>query len=161
MNSHFLFILLSVSILIAGQSPALAGNAADGKEKTEQKKTEEPEVSKYAKTFSAEKGCVSAKGPFLSLHKADGKLYVEMPRRYLGRELLMAATVTGTSDTDVATIGYKARDPLHVHFVMRDSSIFLERVTVLPDLETPDAANGMNTGLTHLEPVLWGGGAIL
>lgn len=151
------FIILPLCVLLTGRIPVRADDDSPEKEKTEQSDPGTPEGSKYARTFSSEKGCVSAKGPFLSLHKTDGKLYIEIPRRYLGRELLLAATVTGTSDTDVATIGYKARDPLHAHFVMRDSSIFLERVTVLPDLENQDSANDRNASLTHLEPVLWGG----
>lgn len=61
------------------------------------------------------------------MHKVGGKLYIEVPRTYLGRELLIAATVTGTSDTDVATIGYKARAPFYGRFIERDSTIFLEK----------------------------------
>lgn len=153
MNCRYLLIL-SACLAFAGLYPVRAEDSTSEKPETEQN---DSGISKYARTFSAEKGCLSATGPFLTLHKTDGKLYIEIPRRYLGRELLIAATVTGTSDTDVATIGYKARDPLHGHFVLRDSSIFLERVTVLPDLEKPGQQNDRNTSLTHLDPVLWGG----
>ena len=93
---------------MAGQSPVWAKKRSKKKDKTEQTENSKPKVSKYKKTFSTEKGCVTAQGPFLTLHKVGGKLYIEIPRKYLGRELLIAATVTGTSDTDVATIGYKA-----------------------------------------------------
>ena len=104
MNCRF-FAILMVSLLLVGQSPAWAKKRSKKKDKTEQSEAQKPKASKYAKTFSAEKGCVTAQGSFLTLHKVNGKLYVEIPRQFLGRELLIAATVTGTSDTDVATIG--------------------------------------------------------
>ena len=142
---------------MAGQSPVWAKKRSKKKDKTEQTETSKPKVSKYKKTFSTEKGCVTAQGPFLTLHKVGGKLYIEIPRKYLGRELLIAATVTGTSDTDVATIGYKAQDPFHGRFVERDSSIYLEKIAVLPDLDVPDSLNDRNLRLANLEPTVWGG----
>ena len=163
MNRRFFAILtvLTACFLFVGLSPTWAKKRAKKKDKTEQSEAQKPKPSKYAKTFSTEKGCVSAKGPFLTLHKVDGKLYIEVPRTYLGRELLIAATVTGTSDTDVATIGYKARDPFHGRFIERDSTIFLEKIAVLPDLELPDSTNDRNLPLTNLAPTVWGGENIL
>lgn len=156
MNCRF-FAILIASLLLVGQTPVSAQKRSRKKDKTEQSDTLKTKPSKYDKTFSAGKGCVSAKGEFLSLHKVGAKLYMEIPRQYLGRELLIAATVTATSDTDVATIGYKARDPLHGRFVERDSTIFLEKIAVLPDLDVPDAANDRNLPLANLSPSVWGG----
>lgn len=155
MNCRF-FAILMVSFLLVGQSPAWAKKRSKKKDKTEQSEAQKPKASKYTKTFSAEKGCVTAQGSFLTLHKVNGKLYVEIPRQFLGRELLIAATVTGTSDTDVATIGYKARAPFHGRFIERDSTIFLEKIAVLPDLEHPDSTNDRNLPLTNLAPTVWG-----
>lgn len=156
MNRRIL-VIWACSLLLAGYAlPASAAfSAKKKKSKTEQ--AEKPKPSKYKTTFSAEKGCVTASSSFLTLHKVNGKLYIEIPRQYLGREVLIAATVTGTSDSDVATIGYKARQPLHGRFVERDSSIFLERISVLPDLAQADSLNRRNIHLTHLNPVVWGG----
>lgn len=156
MNYRF-FTLLIVCFLLVGQSPAWAKKRSRKKDRTEQADSSKVKPSKYRKTFSAAKGCVTAQGPFLTLHKVSGKLYIEVPREYLGRELLIAATVTGTSDTDVATIGYKARVPFHGRFIERDSSIFLEKIAVLPDLESPDSTNDRNLPLTNLAPTVWGG----
>lgn len=114
-----------------------------------------PKATKYQKTFAKDK-VSSAEGPFISLRKVGEKLYIEMPRKNLGREMLIAATVTTTSNPDVATLGYKARKPLHCRFVERDSSIFLEKVTILPDFDENDPS-GKNVRLVSRDAVVWGG----
>ena len=93
MNRRIL-VIWACSLLLAGYAlPASAAFSAKKKKgKTEQ--AEKPKPSKYKTTFSAEKGCVTASSSFLILHKVNGKLYIEIPRQYLGREVLIAATVT-------------------------------------------------------------------
>lgn len=99
-------------------------------------------VSKYERTFIKDKKCVSARaeGGFMALHKSKGKIYAELRKEYLGREVLIASTVTGSSATDLAAIGYKPTAPMHVRFVLADSTIQLCDVNVLPDFNTEDAA---------------------
>lgn len=143
-------VLSSIDFASAKQTPKKGKKAA-----TEQNST--PKESKYKKTFSSKSGCVSAEGEFITLHKVDSKLYLEIPRENLGSEVLIAATVTGTSDSDVATIGYKARQPLYGRFVARDSSVFLERIAVLPDFNPADTAGAENIRLMNLDPVVAGG----
>lgn len=125
--------------------------------KTTTEQTTTPAPSKYQRTFSEKRGCVSARGAFLSLHKVGAKLYIEIPNDYLEREVLIAATVTGTSDSDVATLGAKARKPLYGRFVRRDSSIFLERITVLPEYRRDDSLSLKNIRQTNLNTVIGGG----
>ena len=94
-------------------------------------------TSKYEKTFIKDKTCVTAKcdGGFMTVHKAKGKLYLELPVKYLGREMLIASTVTESSAADLASIGYKPTPPLHVKFTKVDSTVFMREVTVLPDYD--------------------------
>lgn len=162
MANFRLTILFFLSFTLLNYSSSLAGQPQKrSKGKIEQANTPRPKESKYKKTFSPGNGCVSARGSFLSLHKAGGKLYIEIPRKYLNREVLIAATVTGSSDSDVATIGYKARQPFHGRFTERDSCIFLERITVLPDSDSSDPGCERNIRLTNLNPVVGGGGKIV
>ena len=58
----------------------------------------------------------------------DGKLYFEIPMKYLGREMLFASTLTSTSSNDFCDVGYKQNDPLHVRFTKIDSTIYLNEV---------------------------------
>ena len=68
------------------------------------------------------------KSNFITLHKVDGKLYFEIPMKYLGREMLFASTLTSTSSNDFCDVGYKQNDPLHVRFTKIDSTIYLNEV---------------------------------
>lgn len=73
---------LCVLLLAAGLLIAPASGAAASKSKKKKSKTEEvakPKVDKYTKMFVNDKSCLTAKGPFLTLHKLKGKLYVEVP----------------------------------------------------------------------------------
>ncbi|HAP18214.1 MAG TPA: hypothetical protein DCR38_10705, partial [Butyricimonas virosa] len=83
--------------------------------------------SAYDKLFQKE-SCETVKSNFITLHKVDGKLYFEIPMKYLGREMLFASTLTSTSSNDFCDVGYKQNDPLHVRFTKIDSTIYLNEV---------------------------------
>ncbi|HJF69662.1 MAG TPA: zinc-dependent metalloprotease [Butyricimonas virosa] len=83
--------------------------------------------SAYDKLFQ-KKSCETVKSNFITLHKVDGKLYFEIPVKYLGREMLFASTLTSTSSNDFCDVGYKQNDPLHVRFTKIDSTIYLNEV---------------------------------
>ena len=70
----------------------------------------------------------TAVGDFMTLHKIGGKLYVEIPLKYCGRDLLIASTTAESSNSRLATVGHKINDPMHVRFVKMDSSMILESV---------------------------------
>ena len=117
---------LCVLLLAAGLLIAPASGAAASKSKKKKSKTEEvakPKVDKYTKMFVNDKSCLTAKGPFLTLHKLKGKLYVEVPLKTIGREMLIASTISEASDTNLGTIGYKPTDPIHVKFTRIDTTI--------------------------------------
>ena len=157
-----LTILFLLSFTISDYSFSFAKQPQKkSKGKTEQTDTPKAKESKYQKTFSPQNGCISVRSSFLSLHKVGRKLYIEFPKPYLNREILIAATVTGSSDNDVATIGYKAREPFHGRFTERDSCIFLERISVLPDSNLSSPGHEHNIRLANLNPVVWGGGIVL
>ncbi|WP_255469380.1 zinc-dependent metalloprotease [Butyricimonas hominis] len=114
-----------VSALLSGLFLLSFGemNAADRKKKEK----EVVKTSKYDKLVQ-KAGRVTAKGDFISLHKVGGKLYIELPVVYLGRDMLLASTLTSASDNLLCEVGYKPEDPLHVKFTRTDSSIYLRRV---------------------------------
>ena len=113
-------------------------------------------TSKYVKMFVQDKTCVTAKcaDGFLTLHKAKGKLYLEFPLKYMGREMLIASTITESSAADLASIGYKPVPPLHVRFSKVDSTIFMKEVTVLPDFDPENKAMARAVELTGMDPIL-------
>ena len=82
----------------------------------------EKKQSKYAKFFENKK-YDAAKGKFISLYKTDGKVYFELPLKYLGREMLLGATISSVSDPTYLNVGLKNSTPLYLRFEQQDSSI--------------------------------------
>ncbi len=91
---------------------------------------EEPKLGNYEKLFK-DKTVVTTKNDFVTAHKIDGKLYFEMPRDILGREMLLAVTPDRTDDNTVSTIGLKQAPPLHIRFVLSDSVVYMQEVNTL------------------------------
>ena len=55
---------------------------------------------------------VSAKGDFLTLHKTDNKLYVELPVKTIGKEILVAVTLSSISNPQLGMVGFKNSNPV-------------------------------------------------
>ena len=96
---------------------------------TETKKEPTKRQSKYDKLVK-NKSCETARGEFVTLHKLDGKVYFEFPVKYLGREMLLASTISEARDNNLCAIGYKPKDPMHIKFTKTDSTIFMREVNV-------------------------------
>ena len=81
------WITLSMVMLFVLPCPELTFASAKKKKKatTEVKKEPVKRQSKYDKLVK-NKLCVTARGNFVTLHKVDGKLYFEIPAKYLNRE---------------------------------------------------------------------------
>ena len=104
-------------------------SAAD-KQKDKKKEVQRSSIAKetdYDKLMK-KSGRETARGGFMTLHKIGGKLYVEIPLKYCGRDLLIASTTAESSNSRLATVGHKINDPMHVRFVKMDSSMILESV---------------------------------
>lgn len=121
--------ILAVAVL----SPNANGLSAKKKERSETKK-ENIQKTPYQKLLD-KPSRNTAKGNFLTLHKLDSKIYVEMPVKYLGRDILLASTIAETGNSRIATLGYKNTDPLHIRFCRMDSSIVIKTVNSLTEGE--------------------------
>lgn len=102
------------------------------KKKPEAKK--EVKKSNYEKILT-DKKCESRIGKFMSFHKTDGKIYVEMPLKNEGTDVLIASTISSVSNPALGTVGIKSSNPLHMRFIRKDSAVVLEVVntTVMYD----------------------------
>jgi hypothetical protein bacD2_19357 len=87
-------------------------------------KTPEKKLSKYEKLFK-DKSHEATQGGFMTLHKVNGKLYFELPLKYMNREMLLAAAAAECSNTYYCTPGNKEKDPLHIKFTLKDSMVYL------------------------------------
>ena len=63
---------------------------------------------------------------------------MEVPLKTIGREMLIASTISEASDTNLGTIGYKPTDPIHVKFTRIDTTIYLSQAVVPPVHDTND-----------------------
>ena len=114
----------------------------------------------YEKTFIKDKTCVTARctsgnGGFMTLHKVNKKLYIELPKTSLGREMLLASTITQVSDANLASTGYKPEKPMHIRFTLGDSTtVFMQEVNVLPDYAEGNAAMARAVQINGMDPVI-------
>ena len=126
MKKTLILIILSA---IAFQSEVSAQLFGKKKNKTTAvaTKTEAPKQSAYEKLL---KDATTSKSNFITLHKVKDKLYFEIPKTTMGKEMLMASTLTEISEQAFGTVGYKENDPLHVKFIMEDSLVLLKQLNV-------------------------------
>ena len=134
MKKWFVFFVMTLCVGIF----SVTAEAAERKKKNKNAE-EQKEKSGYEKLFE-DKNHVSAKSDFITLHKVKGKLYFEIPLKYMEREMLMAATVKKSTNPDLSTVGMKMKDPLHVRFVLRDSLVFLQKINAAMECDPNDAA---------------------
>lgn len=127
-----LSVLLLAGLLIVPASGTAASKSKSRKKKSKTEEVAKPKVDKYTKMFVNDKSCVTAQGPFLTLHKLKGKLYAEVPIETIGSEMLIASTISEASDTNLGTIGYKPLDPIHVKFTRIDTTLYLSEAPVPP-----------------------------
>ena len=126
-------LLLAAATLTLAPATAHAGIFDFLKRKKKPKTEKAPEKSAYEKILT-DKPIVSAKGDFLTLHKTDNKLYVELPVKTIGKEILVAVTLSSISNPQLGMVGFKNSNPVHMRFAQRDSAIVLEAVNSDPYL---------------------------
>ena len=145
-------LLLAAALLIAPATGLAASKSKSKKKKSKTEQAEKPKVDKYTKMFVNDKSCQTARSPFLTLHKLKGKLYAEVPLETIGREMLIASTISEASDINLGTIGYKPKDPMHVKFTRIDTTLYLSEAVVPPFCDPRDSARlkaiGQEKGVT-------------
>lgn len=99
-----------------------ASRADDKKSKDSTKAKKE---TKYDRLFK-DKKAETAKSKFITLHKIDGKLYFELPLKYLRKEMLLAGTVASVTDPTYITVGSKNFNPIDFYFELQDSSVVMK-----------------------------------
>ena len=160
MRRNLLLALPALCMLLCCATPAAAFSNLRKKESKKERAAEKKKLSKYEKLF--EKGVEkSASGAFATLHKVNGKLYLEFPLELLGREMLLSSTTAQTSDSRFCIVGYKAKAPIHLRFMARDTLLTILRVNARPD--RPDDGDPQAAALAarnFADPV-WEGHRIL
>lgn len=110
--------------------------------------------TKYDKLFKGKKH-TTAKSDFITIHKFEGgKLYIEFPVKHLGREMMLASTVSEVSDPNYAAIGYKVKTPVHFKFEMGDSTILMKQINTDFTYNKKESNLEASMKLTTLDPII-------
>lgn len=147
----WILVGMALGILWLNAGDVCASEKKNDKKKNEKK--EAPEPSKYDKLVK--KATTVAKSDFITLHKVNGKLYFELPLRYLEREMLLASTVSSVSDNELCSIGYKLNDPLHVKFTRTDSTIYMKKVNTWATYNPSEKPLKKAYEQNYMDPILF------
>ena len=118
-------LLVATAISVGSLSLAAAPSALSSRAFGDDTKKEKKEEDKYTKFFK-DKKVETARGKFVTLHKIDGSVYLELPTKYLGKELMMGAKVTSTTDPDYLAVGSMNSAPIVFRFEKQDSVIVMK-----------------------------------
>ncbi len=122
MRNILLQFLIASSALALGVPRSVLAASPDDKKVTLSDNVKKDSKDKIAKFFEKKK-YETAKSKFITLYKADGKVYFELPLKYLGRDMLLGATISAVSDPSYLSVGMKNSKPIHLRFERQDSSI--------------------------------------
>lgn len=154
----FITVLMAMTVAALPLATTAMGiNDEAKKEKTDSSSTSKKDKNLYQKTFIKDKSCVTAKcdDGFMTLHKVNKKLYIELPKSYLGKEMLIASTISQVSDPNLGSTGYKPQAPMHVKFELGDSTtVYMEEVSQLPDFNTEDIHMAKAVELNGMAPII-------
>lgn len=118
-------LLVATAISAGSLGLAAAPSALSSRAFGDDTKKEKKEEDKYTKFFK-DKKVETARGKFVTLHKIDGNVYLELPTKYLGKELMMGAKVTSTTDPDYLAVGSMNSAPIVFRFEKQDSVIVMK-----------------------------------
>lgn len=123
--------------------------ATDSTSKVDSSKHAKPaQLSAYDRLFK-DKPTLSSSSKFLTLHKVDGKVYIELPRQNFGDEMLFGITISSVSNPRLGMLGFKNSNPIHTRFVQKDSVVVLEVVNTTLEHNTLDKAMSEATKINY------------
>ena len=88
----------------------------------------------------------SAKGDAFSLYRTTkDKIYMEMPKKYMGRRILVGGTVTAGSNPSYLNIGYKYSNPAYYQVDLVDSLVVIS----IPGTNATSSDPGMEEAMNR------------
>ena len=95
------------------------------KKKKQENKTEKKDA--YERFLTGNKR-VSSSSTFMTLHTLDSKVFIELPKSSMGRDMLVGVTISSVSNPKLGDLGFKNSNLVHVRFVEKDSSVVMQVV---------------------------------
>ena len=122
-----LYGTLFLSLALVAAAPAEAGIFSFLHKKKKTEKKAEPKKTPYEKILT-DHPIQTASGPLMKLHKSDGKLYLDIPKANLGKDLLIGATIASISNPSLGNVGFRNSNPVHFRFIQKDSTVVMDIV---------------------------------
>ena len=122
-----LYGTLFFSLALVAAAPAEAGIFSFLHKKKKTEKKAEPKKTPYEKILT-DRPIQTASGPLMKLHKSDGKLYLDIPKANLGKDLLIGATIASISNPSLGNVGFRNSNPVHFRFIQKDSTVVMDIV---------------------------------
>lgn len=124
MRKKTFILILLISFL--GESVSMAsGGEGLWKRKTKKQtvaaRPQAPAKTPYERLFDGKK-TETVKG-LLTVHKVEGKLYIEFPLKEMEKDMLIASTVSEISDNRFGNVGEIPHPAIHVIFSLADSAV--------------------------------------
>ena len=124
--------LISLSALVM---LAYLAFATAPKDSTNNVTSEKDSINAFDKLFKEKHE--SVEGMF-TLHKIKEKVYFEIPLNMMGKEMLIASTVTQTSDNGNGIVGAKP-DPIHISFTNSAENVQMRRISTSVVTDNPNS----------------------
>ncbi len=151
MSKRNIILAMLAAVLLV---PVTGAAASPSSRKSKKKKAEtvatapkpapKKKVSPYEKLMKDVKE--SVKGETFSLYRTSkDKIYMEMPKRLMGRRMLVGGTVTAGSNPAYVNVGYKYNKPEYFQIDLVDSLVVLS----LPGTNASSSDPGMQKALEH------------
>ena len=165
MKKSIVFLLVPLILLSFYGVASGAGQSKNEQEKKKgkqetvsaKKSSDKPKakpVSKYDKLFNT-KEHVATKGGFMTLHKVGDKLYMEIPLKYMGREMLLGSTASESSNPMFCTNGFKTNTPWHIKFTFeKDTTVYMRSVNAALDLQVDKERGELLKQRNFIDPLL-------
>lgn len=121
-----IFLLLIVILTISSTTEVNAQFWKRKKNKTKADTTKVKKETPYEKLLK--NPSKEVKG-LINMYEVKGKLYLEVPLDLMGKDMLLASTISQISDNNHGVVGSKPFNPWQVEFTQVDSSLQLRRIT--------------------------------
>ncbi len=136
MMKKIFILLLCAGIVSALPAQDVSAKGRNRKNKTEQSDTVKKKDTDYDKLMKEKP--LTSKG-FITLHQSKAKLYLEVPQKMLGRDMLLGSIVSEISNNYNATAGTQPFDPMHIRFEKLGDRINMVKIVkdYITDSENP------------------------
>ena len=102
-------------LLFSLQTPVVcAGNSQAFSASKPKKET------KYDRLFK-DKKIETARSKFITVHKMDNRIYFELPRTLLKKQMMLGGTIVSTTDPDYVVVGAHNFNPILFYFDIQDT----------------------------------------